>query len=139
MTDCFTPARRSEIMARIRSQGNQSTELRFMHLLRLHGIHGWRRNSNLPGKPDFVFARGRVVVFIDGDFWHCNPAKKRLPRSNRSYWRRKLESNQRRDKAVTRQLTGAGWRVIRIWESDLLKDRTAASALRKVARALGLA
>ena len=139
MTDCFTAARRSEIMARIHSRGNQSTELRFAHLLRAFGIRGWRRNSTLPGKPDFVFRNQRVAVFIDGDFWHSNPSKRHLPRSNRAYWRRKLASNRRRDRIVTQQLRGSGWRVIRIWESDLQKDRTAASALRKVVRALGLA
>ena len=70
MPDVFTAAKRSAVMARIRGRGNKDTELRMMALLRAHGITGWRRGQKLFGKPDFVFRRERVAVFVDGCFWH---------------------------------------------------------------------
>ena len=67
MTDTFTKKERSEIMSRIRSRGNAATELRFIAILKKYKISGWRRNVRLPGNPDFVFRRERLVVFIDGE------------------------------------------------------------------------
>jgi len=117
-------------MARIRSRGNYSTELRFIQIMRRFGIAGWRRKSTLPGRPDFVFARQRVVVFIDGDFWHGNPRTYRLPKSNCEYWAAKIEGNRARDRAVNRELRRLGWRVVRFWESGLSHEEAVAGKLR---------
>jgi DNA mismatch endonuclease (patch repair protein) len=68
MPDIFTPAKRSAVMALIRLRGNRATELRLIALMREHGITGWRRNAKVFGKPDFVFRRERVAVFVDGCF-----------------------------------------------------------------------
>jgi DNA mismatch endonuclease, patch repair protein len=122
MADMFTAQQRSIIMGRIRSRGNHATELQFVRLLRKNRIRGWRRGSGLPGKPDFVFATERVAVFVDGDFWHGNPKKFRLPRSNTTYWTAKILGNRRRDRAVNRMLRLAGWRVIRFWQSSLVHE-----------------
>lgn len=119
MTDMFSPQERSRIMSRIRSRGNAATELRFLEILRHYKIKGWRRGAPLPGKPDFIFPSVRVAVFIDGDFWHGNPEKFRLPKSNRSYWRKKIASNRERDRSINRILRSKGWRVIRFWQSSL--------------------
>jgi DNA mismatch endonuclease, patch repair protein len=119
MTDCFEPEVRSRVMARIRSQGNYTTELRFIKLMRQYGISGWRRRSKLLGRPDFVFARAKVAVFIDGDFWHGNPKKFRLPKTNSHYWEQKIDGNRKRDRTVNKVLKQEGWRVVRIWESSL--------------------
>lgn len=134
MTDVFTRDERSRIMSRIRSRGNESTELRFIRILRKHKITGWRRGSTLPGKPDFVFKTERIVVFIDGDFWHGNPQKFRLPKSNVDYWAPKIEATRRRDVTNNRQLRKLGWRVLRFWESGLRKEMAVAT---KIKRALG--
>jgi DNA mismatch endonuclease (patch repair protein) len=119
MTDCFDPEKRSRIMSRIRSNGNYTTELRFLRLMRRYKIAGWRRRTKLPGRPDFVFTKYKVAVFIDGDFWHGNPKKFRIPKSNSAYWERKILGNKNRDRAVNKELKGLGWRVIRFWESSL--------------------
>jgi DNA mismatch endonuclease (patch repair protein) len=119
MTDCFKPEKRSRIMARIRSNGNYTTELRFLRLMRRYKIAGWRRRTKLPGRPDFVFTKYKVAVFIDGDFWHGNPKKFRIPKSNCEYWEQKLLGNRNRDRAVNKELKRLGWRVIRFWESSL--------------------
>jgi DNA mismatch endonuclease (patch repair protein) len=106
-------------MSRIRSHGNKDTELVLAKLFRRHGITGWRRNQRIFGKPDFVFRKARLAVFVDGCFWHRCPKHCRMPKSNRGFWRRKFFSNRRRDRLVNRTLRKAGWRVLRIWEHDL--------------------
>jgi len=136
MTDTFSPQERSRIMSRIRSRGNAATELRFVEILKQHKIAGWRRGIQLPGKPDFVFPRERVVIFIDGDFWHGNPKNFRLPKSNVSYWKQKILSNQIRDRRVNRLLRKQGWRVYRFWQSAL-KNETAVT--KRLLRVLGRA
>jgi DNA mismatch endonuclease, patch repair protein len=119
VTDCFNPQERSRIMSRIRSNGNYSTEVRFIQMMRKYKISGWRRRTKLPGKPDFVFTKHKLAVFIDGDFWHGNPRKFRIPKSNRDYWSAKIQTNRERDRMINKELRKAGWRVLRIWESSL--------------------
>jgi DNA mismatch endonuclease (patch repair protein) len=125
-------------MAAIRSAGNKDTELRMAALFRMHSIIGWRRRQALPGKPDFVFRRERVAVFVDGCFWHGCPRHGRTPSSRLAYWLPKLTRNKARDRAVTRALRAAGWRVVRVWECALTAKRQAAT-VRRIARALGRA
>jgi DNA mismatch endonuclease (patch repair protein) len=118
-------------MARIRSRGNQSTELLMVRLLRKHGVRGWRRGSTLIGKPDFVFPIEKIAVFVDGDFWHGNPRNFRLPKSNIEYWTAKIHGNRRRDRAVNRILRAKGWSVIRIWQSSLSNEQKVISLLKQ--------
>lgn len=118
------PESRSRIMSAIRSRGNTSTELRFATLLRSVHITGWRRHQNLPGRPDFVFRGERVVVFVDGCFWHSCPRCSRVPRVNKRYWGPKLARNRERDCQVTDELRDSGWTVLRVWEHQL--DRPSA-------------
>ena len=107
-------------MSRIRGSGNRDTELRLMALFRAHGTTGWRRRQKLFGKPDFVFRRMRVAVFVDGCFWHGCPKPKHAPRpkNNADWWAAKLDGNRARDRKVTRTLRSQGWRVVRVWECD---------------------
>lgn len=123
MSDTVTPAQRSAIMARVRSSGNQSTELRLIALMRRAGIHGWRRNYPLPGRPDFVFPALRLAVFVDGCFWHGCPRCYRRPHSRRAYWDAKAQNNRRRDARVRQTLRRRGWHVMRVWEHEL-KDES---------------
>ena len=92
MPDVFTKQKRSEVMARIRSRGNKDTELRMIELFRAYSLTGWRRGIALFGKPDFVFRRERVVVFVDGCFWHGCPKPKHspLPQTRAEWWASKL-------------------------------------------------
>jgi DNA mismatch endonuclease (patch repair protein) len=119
MSDVFTREKRSAVMARIRGTGNKATELRLIALLRAARITGWRRNSTLFGKPDFVFPQHRLAVFVDGCFWHGCPLHASQPKQNAAFWREKIARNQARDRLVTRTLRKAGWRVLRIWEHAL--------------------
>ena len=133
MADVFTPQKRSDIMSRVRSSGNRSTELAFVKILRGEKITGWRRNYSLFGRPDFVFPRSGLAVFLDGCFWHGCPRHCRMPKTRRKYWREKIARNQRRDRAVSRALRRDGWRVMRLWECRI----PTAAAIRRLRRMLG--
>jgi DNA mismatch endonuclease, patch repair protein len=134
MPDNLTRAQRSFNMSRIRSGGNASTEERFLRLLRTAKVSGWRRNIRLPGRPDLVFRRERVLVFLDGCFWHCCPKCYRPPKSNLEYWGPKLAGNAARDRRVRGQLRAAGWTVVRVWEHEIKHNPR--GALSKISRQL---
>jgi DNA mismatch endonuclease, patch repair protein len=109
----------SRTMSAIRSRGNRSTEQRFARLLRAARITGWRRHVKLAGTPDFAFSREKVVVFVDGCFWHSCPLHCQLPKRNPLYWEAKLRRNRARDRRISRTLRSEGWSVIRIWEHQV--------------------
>jgi DNA mismatch endonuclease (patch repair protein) len=119
MADIFTRQKRSLVMSRIRGDGNKSTELALLGLLRYNGVSGWRRRWPLLGKPDFVFPKQRLAVFVDGCFWHGCPRHYRLPGSNVGFWKGKVEANRKRASVVNKDLRKKGWSVVRIWECAL--------------------
>ena len=119
--DVFTVAKRSQIMSKVRSTGNASTELKLIAEFKERKITGWRRNSKIFGRPDFIFPKLRVAVFVDGCFWHGHDCRNTKPKDNADYWRAKIERNQRRDRAATERLTELGYLVVRIWECDFQK------------------
>lgn len=121
MGDVFSPEKRSEVMSLIRGRGNRSTEQRMIVLMRAARITGWRRSYRLVGKPDFVFLRSKLAVFIDGDFWHCNPRNYQAPKTNAEFWADKIKKNKARDKWVNCELKRKGWNVLRVWESSMAK------------------
>jgi len=119
MPDVFTKAKRSQVMSSIRAYGNKDTEIALMQFFRRQGIIGWRRHMRVFGKPDFVFPRLKLAVFVDGCFWHSCPKHSNLPVNNRPFWKSKLEANKRRDRLVTRTLRSGNWLVCRVWEHEL--------------------
>ena len=127
----FTKAKRSDVMSRIRGRGNKATELALAGLFRAAGLTGWRRHRPVFGKPDFIFPRARVAVFVDGCFWHGCPRHGTKPGNNAAFWRRKFAANQARDRLVTRTLRGRGWRVVRVWEHELRSPNRVLARIRK--------
>ncbi len=125
MPDVFTKAKRSAVMARIRSHGNRDTEMVMIKRFRALGIIGWRRRQPVFGKPDFVFRPAKVAVFVDGCFWHGCPKHCRMPAGNAAFWRQKLRRNRERDQLVSRTLRRNGWRVLRVWEHELARKNEA--------------
>ena len=121
MTDTVSPKERSRIMAKVKSQGNKSTELKIIKFFKEYGIKGWRRKYPLVGKPDFVIPKSRLAIFVDGCFWHGCKEHCRMPESNREYWVSKIDKNIKRDKLINKELKKRRWVVIRIWEHDLRK------------------
>lgn len=111
---------RGTLMSRVRSFGNVTTEKRLASLLRREGLNGWRRHPEIKGRPDFVWSRTRVAVFVDGCFWHGhNCGKNVTPRTNARLWREKIARTKLRDRLTTRELRRNGWVVLRFWECEL--------------------
>ena len=127
---------RSALMARVRGRGNKSTELKLLALLKNHRVTGWRRHlGSILGKPDFTWRRQKVVVFVDGCFWHGHSCPRgQLPRTNVDAWRQKIARNRRRDRRNARALRSRGWKVLRVWECQLRRDPE--RVLRRVRRAV---
>lgn len=123
---------RSRIMAGIRSRGNRTTEFALARVFRSQKIKGWRRHLPLPGRPDFVFPRARLTIFVDGCFWHGCKRCYQAPRSNRAYWANKLRRNKARDATVSRILKKKGWKVCRVWEHSLKNPEKVAAKIRKI-------
>lgn len=111
MPDKFDKKTRSKIMSKIKSK-NTLLELEFRNLLWKSGLGGYRVYYNLPGKPDITYVAKKIVVFIDGDFWHGYNWKRlgRIP--PKDYWQGKIEKN-------TRLLGKNGWKVLRFWEHEI--------------------
>jgi DNA mismatch endonuclease (patch repair protein) len=114
-------------MASVRNSGSVA-ERAVARRLWINGYR-YRLKSDLPGKPDIVFPRQRVAIFIDGDFWHGNSWRVRgytalaaQFNASQNRWLAKIERTITRDREVDATLTADGWRVLRYWESDVLLD-----------------
>lgn len=123
-TDTYPPDVRSRVMRAIRSRNNKSTELFFIKLLKAFSIVGWRRHYPVKGKPDFVFLKQRIAVFLDGCFWHGHDCRNTNPKQNAEYWHKKINQNKIRDRRITIIFTNRGWTVFRIWECKLASEET---------------
>jgi len=137
MADVFTPAKRSEIMSRIRSSGT-TPEARLRASVREALGGRWRIDKNvrtLPGQPDVVVPGLRLAIFADGCFYHGCPEHGHVPKSNVKYWLTKLTRNRRRDRAKRRALRRMGFAVWRFWEHEL-KGRGMARTQLALARKL---
>jgi len=121
MPDVFTKAKRSLVMSRIRGRGNKNTELAPVKLFRGQGITGWRRSQKIFGRPDFVFPKLKLAVFVDGCFWHGCPKHGTQPATRHAFWENKFARNKQRDRLVNRTLRQRGWIILRIWQHELTR------------------
>lgn len=113
----------SKVMSAIRSK-NTKPELVLRKELWNLGIRGYRLHvKNLEGKPDIVFSKKKIAIFINGCFWHrCPHCNLPLPKVNVDYWENKFHKNQERDIRKRDQLISLGWEVIILWECEIKKD-----------------
>ncbi len=120
MPDNLSPEDRRKTMRAVRSKGTR-LESRLFHLLARSGIRGWKQHPvDLTGHPDVVFPVQRLVIFVDGCFWHgCVVCRRPLPTTNAEYWAGKIQGNTKRASRVDSQLKEAGWLVLHIWEHEL--------------------
>lgn len=119
--DNLTIEDRKKNMQNIRSSNTKPERIICRKLSHLK-IYFVRNSKTVFGKPDIVFRRKKIAVFIDSDFWHCNKKKFKMPKTNRKYWKVKIESNVKRDKLVKRVLKQNGWTVLRFWESSIYNN-----------------
>ena len=129
MPDRFSKKKRSWIMSRIRSH-NTKLEISFFKVLssELHdkGYRYRKHYEKLLGKPDIVFIKQKIAIFLDGDFWHGYNLKKLGKNVPQKYWLAKIEGNIKRDRKINVELRKMGWKVLRFWEHNLKKDPSAA-------------
>jgi len=121
MPDVLTPEQRRLNMERIRGK-DTTPELKIRRLLRERGIRGYRIHYDLPGKPDIVFVRKKIAIFIDGCFWHKCPVCFTEPETRKDFWLDKINRNVARDRKINEELLSLGWKVLRFWEHDIKKD-----------------
>ncbi|WP_211340824.1 very short patch repair endonuclease [Xylanimonas allomyrinae] len=114
-TDAATSAR----MARVRNR-DTAAELAVRRELHRRGRRYFVQRAILPGRrrPDIVFPRAKVAVFVDGCFWHSCPQHATRPKTNAAWWAEKLARNVARDRQTDADLEAAGWRVVRVWEHE---------------------
>lgn len=130
-TTTRAPEVTSRIMAAVRSRDTKP-ELALRRALHARGLRYRIHPSGIYGHPDLANAGRKVAVFVDGDYWHGNPAEWRrrgystlaeqFPEQKRDFWVNKISANVRRDAEVTAVLSHDGWTVMRVWESDIRAD-----------------
>jgi DNA mismatch endonuclease (patch repair protein) len=120
MADVLTPEQRSYCMSHVKGV-DTSLEKRVRSELHRRGLRFRKHVKELPGKPDIVFSRARVVVFIDGDFWHGYRFpiwEDKIP----EFWKQKIGKTRERDQKNFKKLRSMGWKVIRIWQHQIKRD-----------------
>lgn len=116
--DNLTKEQRRKNMRNICSR-DTAPERAIMHELKRRKIYFASHVNSITGKPDIVFRRKKIAVFIDSDFWHGHPKRCIMPQTNVEYWKNKISRNRKRDKEVNCILKKDGWGVIRLWEYDV--------------------
>lgn len=121
MADTLSPQERSERMSLIRGTGS-APEMKLRRLVHGMGFRYRLHVKELPGKPDLVFPSRSAVIFMHGCFWHRHKGCKlaRLPKSKLGFWNPKLEENRKRDLRNQRRLRDLGWRVLVVWECQMV-------------------
>jgi DNA mismatch endonuclease (patch repair protein) len=135
VVDIISPARRSELMGRIRGKGTKpellvrSAAHRLGYRFRLHVKY-------LPGRPDLVFRSRKVALFVHGCFWHRHEGCPHCydPKSNIEFWNQKFNKNVVRDQRVRMGLEGMGWRVAIIWECETANSDSLRKRLKELLR-----
>ncbi len=120
MSDNLTPQQRSYCMSRIKGK-DTGLEKTVRSKLHQKGLRFRKHVKKLPGTPDIVFRKAKVVVFIDGDFWHGYRFN-RWENKVSDFWKKKISGNLLRDKRNHRKLKNEGWSVIRLWQHEIKRD-----------------
>lgn len=135
--DKLTPEQRKKCMRANKSKGAKP-ELALSKAMWALGLRYRKNSGSIFGKPDFSFKKYKVVVFVDGEFWHGKDWERRKAeiKGNREFWIAKIERNIRRDIEVTGRLKAEGWTVLRFWSNDVVKDTTScAEKVKEIIRA----
>ncbi|KKQ91294.1 MAG: mismatch (G:T) repair endonuclease protein [Candidatus Woesebacteria bacterium GW2011_GWB1_39_10] len=125
--DSRSPIPKNPIVSRVMGANkakDTKLELKIQKALRSLKIKSYKLHpSNIPGRPDIVFLKKKLAIFLHGCFWHrCPKCDLTLPKTNRAFWKKKFTRNQERDKRKLRELKRAGWKTLVIWEHEIKKD-----------------
>lgn len=132
LSESISAAKRSWIMSRVGAK-NTPAEMRVRRIAHSLGLRFRLHRADLPGKPDIVFPRHRIAVFVHGCFWHRHHGCKRarMPQTNQAYWRQKFRRNTERDRRVIAELASIGWRALVIWECETPNSAAITETLRR--------
>ena len=120
MNDVLTTEQRKYCMSRIQGK-NTKPELTLRKILWKNNLR-YRMGDKVFGKPDIIFVRKKIAIFVDGCFWHGCPEHYTKPKTNKIFWEKKILNNKLRDQRVNQSLKSEGWIVIRFWEHQIGKD-----------------
>jgi DNA mismatch endonuclease (patch repair protein) len=130
VVDTISQSVRSRVMSSIRSRDTKP-ELAVRRIVHSLGYRYRLHKRSLPGSPDIVLTSCHCVIFVHGCFWHGHPGCGRVPKSRLSYWIPKLERTRLRDKGAVKALRQDGWKVLVIWECDLVRERSLSRRIAK--------
>jgi len=137
MADMYSKKKRSEIMAAVNSQDTRP-EVRVRRVLHRMGYRFRLHKKDLPGRPDIVLPKWRIVVLVHGCFWHGHDCcEGHIPKSNAAYWAPKLERNLQRDRENAESLRMLGWKIIVIWECQTYSLKKLEERMRAAMRPAG--
>lgn len=137
MVDKITKKQRSQNMSKVKGKDTK-LELRVRKKVFGKGFR-YRISNTLPGKPDLVFTSKKLVLFINGCFWHQHScAKAALPDDNKSFWEKKLNGNKTRDLLNIKRLEEGGWKVVTFWECEIKSEEELDKAVNKLSDILTL-
>jgi DNA mismatch endonuclease, patch repair protein len=119
MSDIYNENKRSEIMSKI-SGKETKPEILVRKFLFANGFRYKKNVKNLPGKPDIVLPKYKIIIFVHGCFWHGHSCKAgKLPETRKEFWEEKLRSNVERDKINQAKLIELGWKVFIVWQCEI--------------------
>lgn len=121
MADIFNKKKRSEIMSKVKSKDSK-IEVNFRKKLWAAGFRYRKNSTKYFGKPDVVLLKYKTVIFIDSCFWHGCEKHGSIPVSRIKFWTQKINRNKARDKEVSKYYKKQYWKILRIWEHEILKD-----------------
>lgn len=121
MTDNLTKEQRRKNMSAIKST-HTKMEDKVCYALWNKGLRFRKNVKTLPGKPDIVIKKYKLVIFLDSCFWHKCPKHFKQPKSNLEYWIPKIDRNVNRDKEINKFYSEHNWHLMRIWEHEIKKD-----------------
>lgn len=120
MTDVHTKEQRSYNMAMIKGKWTRQEKKIHNYLKGMKIEH--EMHPKIEGKPDMLIKNSKVLVFLDGCFWHKCPRCFKEPETNREFWLSKIEKNVKNDKEITKKLKGEGWKILRLWEHEVKEN-----------------
>ncbi|WP_299989318.1 very short patch repair endonuclease [uncultured Pontibacter sp.] len=127
LRDTRSPVPKSTRVSRVMSANkskNTKPEIKLRKQLFAKGLRGYRIHyKSIPGRPDIVFTKAKVAIFVNGCYWHrCTKCNLPLPKNNATFWKEKFKKNKHRDEAKASELESLGYKVLVIWECELTKE-----------------
>lgn len=122
--DLWSKQKRSEVMSKIKGKDTKPELILRSELFR-HGFRFRVNKKDLPGKPDIVLPKYKIVIFVNGCFWHHhNCIDGKIPKTNIEYWQKKIDRTMKKDKENILELSDLGWKVIVVWECEIERNLT---------------